>query len=135
MNGGDWRWSRYSPLDQINAANFNKLEVAWRTEPFQPAPDVVAAADSMLEKLRERGSPSHDGFAAGLVAWEADGGGLRLELQRDAAKQELAGVTGSNKATLSEASLSRIWLTLTSQQAPAAKKGGMSRIDRGWRRL
>src|SRR5881396_2061845 len=34
---GDWthytadmRGSRYSPLDQINATNFNQLEVAWR---------------------------------------------------------------------------------------------------------
>src|SRR5687767_11998071 len=27
---GDTRGSRYSPLDQINADNFNKLEVAWR---------------------------------------------------------------------------------------------------------
>lgn len=27
---GDVRGSRYSPLDQINAQNFNKLEVAWR---------------------------------------------------------------------------------------------------------
>src|SRR6266576_2445282 len=34
---GDWpyytadvRGSRYSPLDQINGTNFNKLEVAWR---------------------------------------------------------------------------------------------------------
>src|SRR5881396_1879753 len=34
---GDWthytadaRGSKYSPLDQVNAANFNKLEVAWR---------------------------------------------------------------------------------------------------------
>src|SRR5262245_57166389 len=27
---GDIRGSRYSPLDQINASNFNKLEVAWR---------------------------------------------------------------------------------------------------------
>src|SRR2546421_12469927 len=26
----DIRGSRYSPLDQINAANFNQLEVAWR---------------------------------------------------------------------------------------------------------
>src|SRR6266852_1976454 len=26
----DIRGTRYSPLDQINAANFNKLEVAWR---------------------------------------------------------------------------------------------------------
>src|SRR5438874_2312081 len=58
---------------------------------------------------------------------------LRLELQRDAAKQELAGVTGSNKATLREASLSRISLTLTSQQAATVKKGGMSRIERAAR--
>src|ERR1700694_4335105 len=27
---GDLRNFRYSPLDQINAANFNKLEIAWR---------------------------------------------------------------------------------------------------------
>jgi quinoprotein glucose dehydrogenase len=27
---GDVRGTRFSPLDQINAANFNKLEVAWR---------------------------------------------------------------------------------------------------------
>src|SRR5262245_58683699 len=26
----DLRGTKYSPLDQINAANFNKLEVAWR---------------------------------------------------------------------------------------------------------
>src|ERR1700688_1370519 len=26
----DLRGSKYSPLDQINASNFNKLEVAWR---------------------------------------------------------------------------------------------------------
>ena len=58
---------------------------------------------------------------------------LRLELQRDAAKQELAQVTGSNKSTLREASLSRISLTLTSQQAAAAKKGGTSRIERAAR--
>jgi uncharacterized protein DUF4349 len=58
---------------------------------------------------------------------------LRLELQRDAAKQELARVTGSNKATLREASLSRISLTLTSQQVTPAKEGGMSRIERAAR--
>src|SRR5438094_5940077 len=58
---------------------------------------------------------------------------LRLELQRDAAKQELARDTGSNTATLREASLSRISLTLTSQQAAAVKKGGMSRIERAAR--
>jgi hypothetical protein len=58
---------------------------------------------------------------------------LRLELQRDAAKQELTQVTGSNKATLREASLSRISLTLTSQKAAVATKSGMSRIERAAR--
>ena len=58
---------------------------------------------------------------------------LRLQLQRDAARQQLARVTGSNKATLREASFSRISLTLTAQQAAAVKKGGMSRIERAAR--
>jgi hypothetical protein len=58
---------------------------------------------------------------------------LRLELQRDAAKQDLARVTGSNKATLREASLSRISLSLTAQQAAAANKGDMGRIERAAR--
>src|SRR5512134_3878708 len=44
----EWRtyggslWShRYSPLDQINAANFNSLEVAWRfkTDNLGPRPE------------------------------------------------------------------------------------------------
>ena len=30
MYTADLRGSKYSPLDQINAGNFNKLEVAWR---------------------------------------------------------------------------------------------------------
>ena len=38
---GDLRGSRYSPLDQIDASNFNKLEVAWRFKPdnFGPQPE------------------------------------------------------------------------------------------------
>jgi quinoprotein glucose dehydrogenase len=38
---GDLKGSRYSPLDQINAANFNKLEVAWRfkTDNFGTRPE------------------------------------------------------------------------------------------------
>jgi quinoprotein glucose dehydrogenase len=31
--GGDLANRRYSPLDQINAANFNQLEIAWRFKP------------------------------------------------------------------------------------------------------
>src|ERR1700687_2682145 len=31
-HGADLAATRYRPLDQINASNFNKLEVAWRFE-------------------------------------------------------------------------------------------------------
>jgi quinoprotein glucose dehydrogenase len=39
--GGDLGHTRYSPLDQINADNFNKLEVAWRfkTDSLGPRPE------------------------------------------------------------------------------------------------
>jgi quinoprotein glucose dehydrogenase len=39
--GGDLGNTRYAPLDQINAANFSKLQVAWRlkTENLGPRPD------------------------------------------------------------------------------------------------
>src|ERR1700690_3247320 len=39
--GGDTGNTRYSPLDQINAANFSKLELAWRfrTENLGPRPE------------------------------------------------------------------------------------------------
>jgi quinoprotein glucose dehydrogenase len=39
--GGDLGSTRYSPLDQINAGNFNKLEVAWRfkTDSLGPRPE------------------------------------------------------------------------------------------------
>ena len=37
----DIRGSRYRPLDQVNASNFNKLEVAWRfkTDSLGPFPE------------------------------------------------------------------------------------------------
>ena len=39
--GGDTGHTRYSPLDQINAANFRNLEVAWRfkTDALGPRPE------------------------------------------------------------------------------------------------
>ena len=39
--GGDLGHTRYAPLDQINAANFNTLEVAWRfkTDSLGPRPE------------------------------------------------------------------------------------------------
>jgi len=41
--GGDERSSRYSPLDQINAQNAGRLEVAWRwyAANYGPEPDFI----------------------------------------------------------------------------------------------
>ncbi|MGH9391112.1 MAG: hypothetical protein ACRD1Z_15970, partial [Vicinamibacteria bacterium] len=44
--GGDERSSRYSPLAQIDASNFGKLEVAWRWSAgnYGPEPDLIYRA-------------------------------------------------------------------------------------------
>ena len=46
--GGDLASTRYSPLDQINATNFNTLEVAWqfKTDNLGPRPDYNLQGDS-----------------------------------------------------------------------------------------
>ena len=44
MYTADLRGSKYSPLDQINATNFSKMEVAWRfkTDNLGPRPETQA---------------------------------------------------------------------------------------------
>jgi quinoprotein glucose dehydrogenase len=48
----DLTGSRYSPLDQINAANFSKLEVAWRfkTDNFGPFPEFKLEGTPLMVK-------------------------------------------------------------------------------------
>jgi uncharacterized protein DUF4349 len=59
---------------------------------------------------------------------------LRLQLQLEQAQGDLSRATNANKATLREASLSRIALTLTTQKAVGAgKKDGAGRIERAAR--
>ncbi len=50
MYTADLRGSKYSPLDQINASNFSKMEVAWRfkTDNLGPRPE------NKLEGTRQR---------------------------------------------------------------------------------
>ncbi len=54
------------------------IEVSWSHEPYAASPEVVDEADRILAALRDRGSPSHDGLAARLAGFQADGGRLRL---------------------------------------------------------
>src|SRR6478672_4856385 len=49
---GDMHGTRYSPLDQINTTNFNKLEVAWRlkTDGFGPRPEFKLEGTPIMVK-------------------------------------------------------------------------------------
>jgi glucose dehydrogenase len=51
-NGADLTFSRYSPLDQINASNFDKLQVAWRfkTDNFGPYPEYKLEGTPIMIK-------------------------------------------------------------------------------------
>ena len=48
----DIKGSRYMPLDQINASNFNKLEVAWRfkTDNLGPRPEYKLEGTPLMVK-------------------------------------------------------------------------------------
>src|SRR4051812_32036987 len=48
----DARGTRYAPLDQINASNFNKLEVAWRfkTDNLGPRPEYKLEGTPLMVK-------------------------------------------------------------------------------------
>ncbi len=52
MYTADLRGSKYSPLDQINAGNFSKLEVAWRfkTDNFGPRPETKLEGTPLMVK-------------------------------------------------------------------------------------
>jgi quinoprotein glucose dehydrogenase len=52
MYTADLRGSKYSPLDQINASNFNKLEVAWsfKTDNLGPRPEAKLEGTPIMIK-------------------------------------------------------------------------------------
>ena len=50
--GGDLGNTRYAPLDQINASNFSKLQVAWRfkTDNLGPKPEYNLQSTPLMVK-------------------------------------------------------------------------------------
>lgn len=57
------------------------IAVRWSDEPYAAPPEALVEADRVLDALRDRGSPAHDGFAARLTGFVADDGRLRLECE------------------------------------------------------
>ena len=95
--GGDLGATRYAPLDQINAANFNKLEVAWRfktenlgkTPRLQPADD---AADDQRRPVLHRRRASQRGRRGRRHRRDAvDASARRRRGAREASSRRLSG--------------------------------------------
>jgi 8-oxo-dGTP diphosphatase len=57
------------------------VEVRWSDEPYAAPQEAADAADRVLARLRDRGSPAHDGLAARLSGFKVDDGRLRLECE------------------------------------------------------
>jgi len=100
---GDWIYynadltgSKYSPLEQINAANFNKLEVAWRfkTDAFGPRPEYklegtpVAVNGVLYTTAGTRRSVIALDGATGELIWSHS---LREGLRAGVAPRQLSG--------------------------------------------
>ena len=81
--GGDTANTKYAPLDQINAANFNKLELAWhfKTENIGPRPEFNLEVTPLM--------------ANGVIY--ATAGTRRAAIALDAATGELLWVHGENE--------------------------------------
>jgi ADP-ribose pyrophosphatase YjhB (NUDIX family) len=61
--------------------SLEQVTAHWQEQPFEPSLEHSEAADAAIRQLQERGSPSHDGVAARLVAYRQDERGIEIELQ------------------------------------------------------
>src|SRR5215212_9347701 len=59
----------------------DQVEAVWREDAYEPPAEHDRMADGAVARLRDRGSPAHDGMATRLASWDAAGDRLRLELQ------------------------------------------------------
>jgi 8-oxo-dGTP diphosphatase len=58
-----------------------QITARWLDEPYRPSVAQTEAADEAIRSLQDRGSPSHDGFAARLVDFRQDEAGISIEMQ------------------------------------------------------
>ena len=84
----DARGSRYMPLDQINASNFNKLEVAWRfkTDNLGPRPEFKLEGTPLMVKGTIYATA---GTRRAVVAIDAKTGELKWVYSLDEGKRAL----------------------------------------------
>jgi 8-oxo-dGTP pyrophosphatase MutT (NUDIX family) len=88
------------------------VHVSWSDEPYAPPQESIDAADRLLEGLRDRGSPAHDGLAARLSGFSVESGTLTLECEpvRWAVRLLPEGAAQSLSATCVVRSIDGRWL-------------------------
>jgi ADP-ribose pyrophosphatase YjhB (NUDIX family) len=59
----------------------DQVATRWRDDRYEPGAELAAEADAAIAALHDRGSPSHDGWAARLAGYEAGDDRLTIELQ------------------------------------------------------
>jgi 8-oxo-dGTP diphosphatase len=59
----------------------DQVTTRWRRDRYEPDSQLAAQADAAIAELEDRGSPSHDGLAARLAAFESGDRSLTVELQ------------------------------------------------------
>ena len=59
----------------------DQVATRWREDRYEPGAELAAEADAAIAALHDRGSPSHDGWAARLAGYEAGDDRLTIELQ------------------------------------------------------
>ncbi len=79
--------------------SIDQVTARWSDEEFSPSPESTQAADAAVAALAERGSPSHDGWAARLVSHETHDDG-RLEMQLQPARWALRLVDGDASSSM-----------------------------------
>ncbi len=138
----DLTGSRYSPLDQINGANFSKLEVAWRfkTDNFGPFPEYKLEGTPLMVKGVLYTTA---GTRRSVIALDAKTGELHLVAQpargqarrrsRRASSRVAASPTGPTAAATSGSSTTRTGYRLVALNAktgqPVASFGNQGVVD------
>ncbi len=79
--------------------SIDQVTARWSDERFSPSPASTQAADAAVAALAERGSPSHDGWAARLVSHESHDDG-RLEMHLQPARWALRLVDGDASSSM-----------------------------------
>ena len=59
----------------------DQVMATWLEDPWRPPAELEKRADEEVAKLRDRGSPAHDGLAARVAAWQGAPEQLALQLQ------------------------------------------------------